>query len=219
MYLVKYLCAVTVGLLGLGMFLCAEEGKETGQTRYTEDFDKLSEGDLPDNMLVIDGEFQIRSEGKGKVVELAGTPIQESGFVFGRSSKGEATVQVDVYAGKKRRSYPRFGVGLHGLAGPRLRVVPASKKVEIFREDSESPVQETAFEWKADQWWTLRLSLKRAGDGKGWIVRVWVWPRGTDQPEKPLLERKTDEVGSGKPSVWGTPYTGLPIKYDNLKAD
>lgn len=123
-------------------------------------------------------------------------------------------MSVDVKATKRRRSTPRMGVGLHGISGYRLRLVPATGTVELVK--SEEVVKSVEFKWSSDQWFTLRLTIEAASDAK-WTISGWVSAKGKEAPEVPTITMESDEKpGQGKASVWGTPYSGTPIFYDNL---
>jgi len=109
-------------------------------------------------------------------------------------------------------------VGLHGISGYRLRVVPSSGTVELLK--NEEVVVSEKFAWKADQWTNLKLEIKPAGDQ--WSIRGWVWAvadgEAGEQPEKPSIEHTDKSApGQGKASLWGSPYSGKPVDFDDVK--
>lgn len=178
------------------------------------DFEAIEVGGEPDGFFLIDGEMKVEELDGGKVLAVAATPLVETGGLLGDSMKGGGTVEARVKADRKRRSYPRFGVGLHGLSGYRLRVVPSQGQIELVK--NEETVKTEAFEWKPGEWVTLRLSVSPAGEGK-WKVEGRVWSGADEAPEKPQIELTHEgSIGSGKASVWGTPYAGLPIYFDDV---
>ena len=177
------------------------------------DFEEYEEGTEPD-LFVIEGTFKIATEDGNKVLQLEPLPLAESGVIFGKSLKGAASVTADVKASKLRRSSPRFGVGLHGISGYRLRVVPASGKLEVVK--SEEVIHSVDYKWTSDQWLTLRLTIEAGAESK-WVISGWVWQRGGEAPKEPAITFQSDErPGQGKASIWGTPYSGTPISYDNV---
>ena len=93
--------------------------------------------------MVIEGGFKISDDGGNKVLELEAEPVADGAMLFGQSIKGAGTITARIKAGKGRRAFPRFGVGLHGISGTKLRIVPAQKQIEIARED-EVKIRSTA---------------------------------------------------------------------------
>lgn len=203
-------------VLVTGFSSLAEDKAEPKAVVYDQDFDKVKIGEAPDELFVIDGDFTVVEEGKNRFLEMAADPIQENGFLFGKSSKGAARVEVSIRGEKKRRSYPRFGIGLHGISGFRLRIVPGNDEIELLKD--EEVVVKKAFEWKSDAWCHLVLDISDA-EGK-WAVNAWVWQgKVDDRPEAPVLTHSTDDApGQGKASAWGSPYSGKVIHFDQLKS-
>ena len=177
------------------------------------DFEEFEVGSEPD-LFVIEGTFIVRDDAGNKVLELQPQPLSESGVIFGKSLKGAASVTVDIKASKKRRSTPRFGVGLHGISGYRLRLVPATNVIELVK--SEEAVKSAEFKGNSGEWLSLRLAIETGADGK-WVISGWAWPKGSEAPKDPVITMQSEEKpGQGKASIWGTPYSGTPILYDNL---
>lgn len=178
------------------------------------DFEAYEAGTEPDDLFVIEGMFRIAEDGGDKVLQLEPQPLNESGVIFGKSLRGAASVSVEIKATKRRRSTPRFGVGLHGISGYRLRVVPATNEIELIK--SEEKVKAAALPWTSGEWLHLKLSVVPADGGK-WVVSGWAWPKGKEAPAEPLITLVSDEKpGQGKASIWGTPYSGTPILYDDI---
>lgn len=182
---------------------------------YSSDFEKEAAGELPDGYMEIEGTFTVESESdKNKALKMAEAPLNENAVILGPSFEGAGSVELRVKAEKKRRSFPRFGVGMHGISGYRLRVVPAKNEIEFVK--SEEVVLSVPFEWNGDVWNTLKLEIRL--EGEKWIVSGWVWPEGGKQPEKASIRLESDEKpGRGKVSLWGTPYAGKPVWYDDVK--
>jgi hypothetical protein len=197
----------------LGGAVAAEE-----PVAFVEDFDKVAVGEVPEDVMEIEGEFAVVEEAGEKFLRVGIEPLTENGIILGPSMKAGGRIEAKIRAYKKRRSYPRFGVGLHGISGYRLRVVPSGGTVELLR--NEEVVASEKFEWKADVWTNLKLEIKAAGDA--WSIRGWVWPVADGdqgkQPEKATIEHSDKEApGQGKASVWGSPYSGRPIDFDEVK--
>ncbi len=180
-------------------------------------FEEASLGEEPEGLLVIDGEWTVvESSDGGQVLQLAPFPLVEGGFVFGENAENGGRVAAKVKADKKRRSYPRFGIGLQGLSGYRLRIVPSADQLELVK--SEDVVKTEPFAWKAGEWCHVELTVA-GGEAGPWKVEGRVWAEGSDRPVDPQISLESDEKpGKGKPSVWGTAYAGLPIMFDDLEA-
>lgn len=188
---------------------------------WSQDFEKLEPGLPPDELFVIDGEFEVvDQEGEGKALRLPATPLIECGLLFGKSSKGSMSAETKVLALKKgRRSFPRFALGVHGISGYRLRVVPAQKRIELVHE--EEVVTTVPLQWESGAWCSLKLVVTMGeGDDAKPKVEGWVWNTADGEaPEKPsiVFEGEAGQSGQGKASIWGTPYSGKDILFDDLK--
>ena len=185
------------------------------------DFQALMPGPVPDEYMATDqdAKFHIVADGENKVLELQPLPIVDGGMLVGKSVKGACTASARIKATGKRRTQPRFGIGLHGISGPRLRVVPATKSIEIMKStDKEEAVATAPYEWTSGTWTRLELSSKAAADGKGAIVEARVWEDGKPRPDAPTLTwASLDPPAQGKASVWGTPYSQLPVQFDDIE--
>jgi len=196
-----------------------EEEKEEAvdsSVMYSEDFDGLETGDVPSDYFVIEGDWSIAELDGGKSLKLAEAPLVESSVQLGKSLKTGGTIRARIKADRKRRSFPRFGVGLHGLSGFKLRLVPVQGKIELMKGGIEESVQATDFEWRGGEWFFLELTVKEAGDA--WTVSGRAWAEVDARPKQAQIEYiATDVRLSGKGSVTGTAYAGLPIFYDDIE--
>ena len=203
---------VGIACLSMAATLCAEE------TALPEPFEldlaEAGEGVEPDGLFVVDGEFVTAGSESGKVLELKAEPLAEGLVLLGGSLRSGGTIRAQVEAAKRGRSYPRFGVGLHGISGYRLRVVPARKMLEIVA--NEEVVAEAAYAWNGDVATWVELRVLAAGEGK-WSVEGRVWSEGEEEPVEALVSVDFEkERLSGKGVLSGTPYAGLPIHYDKV---
>ncbi len=192
-----------------------EKDAPAGGGSITLDFEGIAPGEVPEETaFVIDGDFRIVARGDNQVLEIAEAPLVESGALVGGNLEGDVVISAKAHATSKGRSHPRFGVGTHGMSGYRMRVVPARKVVElVYREGT---VAEVPFVWKSGTWLHLKLSVTK-GEGEMWSIVGKVWAEGEAEPEEPTLERTEKELrGKGKASVWGTPYSGTPIAFDDV---
>jgi hypothetical protein len=180
------------------------------------DFEALTPGPLPDDFVLTEAEarFSIVAEGGNKMLEMAATPIVDGGVLLGTSIKGGATISARIKATGKRRSYPRFGVGLHGVGGFRCLVVPARKELQIVRNDEV--VAQVPWTWPSGTWTTVEFSVLAAAGG-GSTLEARAWTEGQPRPETPQLTHAlTTPPGTGKASLWAAPYAELPVAFDDV---
>lgn len=182
---------------------------------YAHDFERLEPGSIPDDFLVLDGDFAVREADGNKFLELPGTPLATYAVLFGPNEKEGIAVSARIYATNKGRRYPAFGVGLNGVAGYRLMVAPAKRSLELYRGDDV--VASVDHRWQPGTWSHLSLEVRKTGDS-AWTVRGKVWPHEQPEPEDWSITFQNDtEPFSGNASVWGKPFAGTPIRYDDFK--
>ena len=184
------------------------------KTLYHNDFEAAEVGKLPAEMMVMSGDFAVRQDAKeGRFLELPGEPLDTFGLLFGPTPAGEATASARFFGTKKGRKFPTFGVSLGGVGGYRLQVSAAKKTLEIFQGDE--PRQSVAYEWKDESWTSLRVQVRKAKDG--WVVEGKAWPAGTPEPAAWTITFPTkEEPPAGRAGIWGSPFAGTPIRFDDL---
>jgi hypothetical protein len=183
------------------------------KTLFKNNFQEEAPGKVPESFLVLDGAFAVKADGQDKFLELPGAPLDTFGVLFGPTEKSDLAVTARIHGTAKGRRFPTFAVGLNGVGGYKLQVAPAKKTIELFK--GEELKASVPYEWKSDTWTLLRLQLRKAGDV--WKVTGKAWPQGHDEPKQwQLTFDETTEPVSGRPSVWGNPYAGTPIRYDDL---
>ena len=56
-------------------------------------------------------------------------------------------------------------------------------------------------------------------DGE-WVAEGKVWKQGTPEPKDWMItEKSNEEPTSGRPAIWGNPFSGTPIQFDDLKLE
>src|SRR6266699_1946691 len=96
---------------------------------YSQDFEKLPEGDPPGEIVVLGGLFTIKSVDGNKVLELPGDPVDGYGVLFGPEGQGPMAVSARIFATATGKRAPEFGVGLGDTNGDKLWGMPAAKQV------------------------------------------------------------------------------------------
>ena len=194
--------------LALPLFARAEE------PAYTNDFESAEVGKAPKNFLVIEGGFTVQQDGGKKFLELPGAPLNTFGALFGPAKMEGLSVTGKFFGTKTGRKFPAFGLSLNGAGGYRLQVSAAKKQLEIFKgDDARTSVP---FEWKDATWLSLRIQARKTPAGV-WVIEGKAWPAGDAEPGKwdIRLEEK-DAPAAGRPGVWGNPFSGTPIRFDDL---
>ena len=181
---------------------------------YQTNFEKTELGEVPNDFLVLDGDFAVKQEGGNKYLELPGAPLDAFGFMFGPSARHGNEISARMFGTKKGRRYPVFGVALNGVNGYRLQVAPAKRAIELLK--GSTVVAKVPFRWAGGEWLRLALRVQQTSDAE-WTISGKVWVDGKPTPAKPTITHKeTKEPRNGKPSIWGSPYSGTPIRYDDI---
>ena len=181
---------------------------------YQTNFEKTKTGEVPEDFLVLDGDFAVKQSNGNKYLELPGAPLDAFGFMFGPSARHGNEISARMFGTKKGRRYPVFGVALNGVNGYRLQVAPAKRAIELLK--GSAVVAKVPFRWGGGEWLRLALRVEQTGTAE-WTITGKVWPDGKKAPAKPTITHKeTKEPRHGKPSIWGSPYSGTPIRYDDI---
>ena len=181
---------------------------------YQTNFEKTKTGEVPEDFLVLDGDFAVKQSNGNKYLELPGAPLDAFGFMFGPSARHGNEISARMFGTKKGRRYPVFGVALNGVNGYRLQVAPAKRAIELLK--GSAVVAKVPFRWGGGEWLRLALRVEQTGTAE-WTITGKVWPDDKKAPAKPTITHKeAKEPRNGKPSIWGSPYSGTPIRYDDI---
>jgi hypothetical protein len=198
--------------MGLASWVVAQQL----QPLFENNFEKAELNKVPDDFLVLDGQFAVKEEGGNKFLELPGAPLDTFGLLFGPTEKEGTAVSARIFGTSQGRRYPTFAVGLNGqgTSAYRLQVSPAKKAVELFKGD-EVKVS-VPYEWQSGTWTRMRLQVRKAKDG-AWNVEGKVWKDGGNEPADWLVAfAEKDQPVAGRASIWGSPYATTPIRFDDL---
>jgi hypothetical protein len=181
---------------------------------YQNDFEKAEVGKLPEEFLVLDGAFAVKQEGSNKFLELPGSPLESYGVQFGPAEVSDLAVTARINGTAKGRRFPTFAVGLNGVAGYKLQLSPSKKMLELYKEQTLK--SSFAYEWKSGIWTHFRLQVRKVKEGE-WRVEGKAWMEGTKEPAGWMVTFDEKETPvSGKASVFGSPFSGTPIQFDDL---
>jgi hypothetical protein len=184
---------------------------------YFNDFQKTAPGKAPDDMLVLNGEFAVKVEGDNHFLEVSPDPLDAFGALFGPDAVTLADVGAKIYATSTGRRYPEIGVGCGDAGGYKLMLVPGQASLELRRGD-ETVAHAGYDNWQSGQWFSFRVKVTPGADGK-WRIAGKVWPASAHEPDDWSITYDASEAPpSGRASVWASPYSGTPVRFDDLSA-
>lgn len=201
--------------LGLGLACCL--GTALHAAVYENDFESAELGEVPAEMLVMDGGFAVREFEQGRVLELPGSPLETFGVLFGGSARAGVVVQARVHSTRKGRRYPVFAASAGGVSGYRLQVSPAKKALELLK--GEEVLRSVDWPWKSGDWTFLKLAVEETAEGT-WAIRGKAWQGSQEEPREWLLVETVDsQPPNGKGGIWGKPFAGTEIRFDDVRVE
>jgi hypothetical protein len=193
--------------------LASAGGLYAGEPVYKNDFQSAEVGKLPDNFMVMSGDFTVKEEGGNKFLELPGSPLDTFGLLFGPAQPTGGSASAKFFGTKVGRKYPAFGISLGGVGGYRVQVSAAKKALEIFKGDEGKA--SVPFTWESGVWTSVKIRIRKAD--AGWVVEGKAWPATAAEPAEWMIhEDEKDQPPAGRAAIWGSPYSGTPIRFDDL---
>ena len=181
---------------------------------YQNNFEQAALDKVPDDFLVLAGAFAVKEEGGQRFLELPGAPVEDFALLFGPTESSDAAVSARIHAMGKGRRFPAFGLGLNGVGGFKLQVAPAKKALELYKGDEV--VKTVPFSWSAGAWTQLRLEVRKTKEG-AWTVEGKAWKQGEPEPaDWSISHDETTEPVAGRALISGNPFSGSPIRFDDL---
>jgi hypothetical protein len=205
------ICAGLVLFAGLALGTFAQQTKPL----YENDFEQAALDKVPEEFLVLDGQFAVKEEAGNKFLELPGAPLDTFGALFGPTEKEGTAVSARIFGTGKGRRYPTFAVGLNGqgTSAYRLQVSPAKKALELFKGDELKTT--VPYDWQSGAWTRMRLQVRKVKDGQ-WKVEGKAWADKEPSAWLVTFDEKEQPI-AGRASIWGSPYATTPIRFDELK--
>lgn len=190
---------------------------ETKKGKYSFNAQEAEVDQASADVFLVSGLFTTKEEGTNRYYEVAALPLDDSIGQVGPSARGSASIQASVLGTKVARSAPRMGVGVHGQNGYRLVLVPVKKTLELWK--SEEIVLSQPFKWESDTWYDLKLSVSKLNENE-WSIEGKAWKKGETEPAKSQFLYKDQKLrGQGKCSLFATPYSGTPVKFDDITVE
>jgi hypothetical protein len=200
-------------ILALLGALAAAPAAFAAEVAYTNDFENLPAGKPPKDVLILNGQFTVRSEAGNQYLEVAPTPLNSFGLLIGPDGQPLHSIRARIRGDVTGRRTPEFAVGLGGVGGYFLWVMPAVDELQI--RSGDDIVARVPFQWKAREWTWLRLEVRPAGDDR-WVARGKAWAHGRDEPGDWMIRLELENEPAGRPSIWGVPYSEKPIGFDDI---
>ncbi len=203
-----------LGIFLVALSLVVQLNAAPAKPLFSENFEKAVLDKVPEGMLVLDGEFAVKTEGGNKFLELPGAPLETFGVLFGPSQSADVTVSARIHGTGKGRRFPVFGVGLNGVSGYRLQVAPAKKALDLYK--GEELKLSVPLVWESGKWTQIRLSVRSLNSG-GFAVVGKAWQEGAAEPAVWAIQHtEAEALPPGRPSIWGNPFSGTAIRFDDL---
>jgi len=181
---------------------------------FKTDFESATVDSVPEELMILAGQFSVKEIDGDKALELPGTPLEDFGALFGPAESDGVSVRARVRSESTKRLAPRFGVGLNGVAGYRLLVSTGQNVLQLLKD--QQVVASAPFEWKSGAWTSLHLQVRKISEGK-WNIEGRAWADGTPEPKDWSISFEVSEAPpAGKASIWGAPYSSKPIFFDDL---
>jgi hypothetical protein len=203
-------------LMMAGAAVLLADAPTTAPAPYFNDFEHAAKGKPSDDIQILLGDWVVRQEGGNSFLELAGAPLDTYCALFGPGDSATLDVSARIWADAAGRSYPEFGIGTNDSGGYKLCLWPEHGAIELRKADDAK--NSKPFNWKPAAWLRVRLRVQQI-NSKLWRIQGKAWPDGTAEPADWLLSfDDTEEPTAGKASIWGVPFSGKPIRFDDLSS-
>ncbi len=177
-------------------------------------FEESPPGRPPEGFLVLSGRFAVAEEDGGRHLRLPGAPLEEFGVLFGARTSEGVRVEASFRGRSRGRLHPSYGLGVHGLGGWRLMLSGSRGKLELHRGRKAAASADIRF--LSGGWTRLALEAVPLGSGR-WRLRGKAWDADGEEPRDWALEHAAQGPDApGRASLWGLPFSGLPIGFDDL---
>ena len=193
---------------------------------YATDLSAMPVGKPPEELFILNGGFLVADAGGNKFLELPGNPLDSYGVLFGPEDQQAAEVAARISGTAAGKLFPEYGVGTNDAGGWKLWAMPGQRSLALRKKDADE-VARVPFAFADGKWTRLKLRVAPAaapggGDkaaGGKWVVQGKAWADGEPEPAGWTITATDDAAPpKGRASVWGHPYAGTPIRFDDLSA-
>jgi hypothetical protein len=184
---------------------------------YECDFQKLDLGAAPPEFKALRGEFAVQQEKQNRFLEVAPTPLNSFGVLVGPEPGAGTSIKARLRGESIGKRFPEMGIGVGGTKGYQLWLMPAVGQLQVRRDNLI--LARAPFSFRSGQWIHMHLQVRSEGDGR-WRVAGKCWTDGSPAPADWMIQLPLNEAPpTGRPSLWGTPYSEMPIQFDDLRID
>ena len=170
------------------------------------DFELVNVDSVPEELMVLAGEFSVKEIDGNRALELPGDPLEDFGALFGPTESESIAVRARVHSESSKRLAPRFGIGLGGVSGYKLLVAPSQNRLQLLKD--QEAVASAPFEWKSGTWTALHLQIRKVSESK-WIIEGRAWVDGTPEPKDwPISHEVSEARACGQGLDLGSPLFG-----------
>jgi hypothetical protein len=196
------------------LLTCIVSALAADRPGYSQNFEQAKEGKAPEDLVILAGQFQVKSIENNKLLEVAPHPLESFSLLFGPADQQACTVSARIKATNTGRRFPEFGVGALGPSGYKLWLMPATGQLQLKAGDQT--LTHVPFEWKSGTWTRLKLALTKPADNK-MKLQGKAWPDGQPEPRDWTISVEINQPPKpGKASIWATPYSGTAVQFDDL---
>ena len=189
-------------------------GEQAAAPLFAQNFDRLPEGNPPEEILILNGSATVKKVDGNGVLELAPDPLDTHGILFGPQDKTGYTVSARAQAAATGKRFPEFGAGAFGPGQYRLWLMPAVGELQLIK--GEEVKAATKYAWTSGQWTRLKLRAEKSADGKV-KVQGKAWADGKPEPADWQLSFEDAEAPQpGRACLLSTPYSGQPTRFDDI---
>ena len=195
-----------------------EQKEDSWTVEFEESFSSMEVGSEPENLFILDGAYAVSEEDDNRRLTLPGSPVGDFGLLFGpRVREKSLELSFSFLGTKKGRRLPALAAGLGGVRSYRFRLNAATKQIILTRQDVE--IGKVAYQWESGAWCQVRFQAL-PGDGESTRIRLKLWKRAEEEPGEWLFDEiDRSAFAGGKCALWGYPYAGTPIHFDDLKIE
>lgn len=186
--------------------------------KYTNDFSSADVGKVPADIEVAQGEFAVAERGGNRFLEVPGEPLDSFGLLFGPTQPAQASASVRVQSESTGRRFPDMGLGVGDIGGYRLMLLPRLNRLQLRKGEDPVAIADLPHPWTSGSWTRLRLRVRKVADGQ-WRIEGKAWPDGQPEPKDWTVSLEATEAPpAGRASLWATPFSGKPVRFDDLAA-
>ncbi len=199
----------------LALVCLAASPASTRPAEYVLDLHDTPVGKVPDDLMVLNGEFSVREADGQKFLEVPADPLDTFGLLFGPAEFTAGDVSGRIWAQSSGKRFPEFGIGSNDTGGYKLWMLPGQRRMEIHKGDDVLAI--APYAWRSGTWTRLRLHTVAVSD-KRMRIEGKVWADGASEPaEWSITIEDSIPPSAGRVSAWGVPYAGSPIRFNELR--